>query len=313
MYQVLSVLSGILITVMVAINGQLTGKYGVYSATVMIHVIGLLFITSLVTIRRKDLRPLRKLPFYYFLGGAVGVGTVVFNNLAFGHISVSAILALGLLGQILTSLVVDQFGFFRMPQHPFSAQKLPGIALVIFGIVWMLWPFEAAILVPVVVSLLTGVTIVVSRSINACLTQQTGMLQSTLCNYTVGLLVSLPILFVLGTGEPMLTSFSLSPRASIYLGGILGVCIVTSFNAVSSKISSFYVTLLSFAGQVFSGIALDALLSGSFSIMNLIGGVFVTAGMVQNMVSDRKVVAKPACPCPSDEQDHPVRTGSKES
>lgn len=312
MYQGLSVLSGILITVMVAINGQLTEKYGVYSATVMIHVIGLLFISSLVAIKRKSLRPLRKLPFYYYLGGAVGVGTVVFNNLAFGHISVSAILALGLLGQILTSLVVDQFGFFHMTRHPFSARKLPGIALVTFGIAWMLWPFDAAIVIPVVVSLLTGVTIVVSRSINACLTQHTGMLQSTLCNYTVGLLVSLPILFALGTGEPMLTSFSLSPRAYIYLGGILGVCIVTSFNAVSSKISSFYVTLLSFAGQVFSGIALDAVLSGAFSLFNLIGGIFVTVGMVQNMWSDRKVIIKPACPCAADEQAHPIRN-DKES
>lgn len=300
MVQVLSILSGILISVMVAINGQLTAQYGVYSATVLIHVIGLVFISLLVAIKRKSLKPAKKLPFYFYLGGAIGVGTVVFNNLAFGHISVSAILALGLLGQILSSLVIDQFGFFHMPRHPFSGRKLPGIAMVTIGIGWMLWPFDVRIIVPVVLSLLTGVTIVVSRSINACLTQRTGMLQSTLCNYAVGLVVSAVILFAAGSGEPMLTSFSLSPRVYIYTGGILGVCIVTMFNAVASKTSSFYITLLSFAGQVFSGIALDAILTGSISFLNLIGGVFVTAGMVHNMWSDRKTASKPSCPCPAE-------------
>jgi transporter family-2 protein len=303
MAQGLSVLAGILISVMVVINGQLTETYGIYSATVMIHVVGLLFISTLVAVKRKSLKPAKKLPFYFYLGGAVGVGTVVFNNMAFGHISISAILALGLLGQILTSLVVDQFGFFNMARHPFSARKLPGIALVIVGIACMLWPFDAHIVIPVVVSLLTGVTIVVSRSINACLTQQTGMLQSTLCNYVVGLVVSAVILLAAGSGEPMVTAFTLSPRVYIYTGGILGVCIVTMFNAVSRRISSFYVTLLSFAGQIFFSVALDAVLAGSFAFLNLIGGVFVTAGLAHNMWTDRKTNTKPPCSCAVNEQD----------
>jgi transporter family-2 protein len=298
MYQALSVLTGILITVMVTINGELTGIYGVYSATVIIHAVGLTLITLLVAIKRKSLRPANKLPFYYYLGGFVGVGTVVFNNMAFGYISVSAMLALSLLGSILTSLVIDQFGLFRMARYPFTARKLPGIVLVCVGIAWMLWPFDARIVVPVVVSLLTGVTIVVSRSLNACLTQQTGVLQGTFFNYAVGLTVSAVILLAVGRGEPMLAHFSLSPRVYIYTGGMLGVCTVTLFNAASSKISSFYITLLSFAGQVFSGIAMDALLSGSFSLLNLIGGVFVTAGLTQNLWTDKKIRAAAPCPCP---------------
>ncbi len=297
MYQGLSVLTGILISVMVAINGQLTVTYGMYSATVVIHLVGLLFITMLVLIKRKSARPAKKLPFHFYLGGAVGVATVVFNNMAYGHISMSALLALSLLGQILSSLVVDQFGLFSMPRRPISVRKLPGIVLVTVGIGWMLWPFDARVIIPVVVSLLTGVTIVVSRSINACLARQTGMLQSTLCNYAVGFAVSILVLLAAGTGEPMLSSFTLSPRVYIYTGGMLGVCVVTLFNAVAAKVSSFYITLLSFAGQVFSGLVLDIMLTGSFSLFNLIGGVFVTVGLAQNMWTDRKagVASSPAC------------------
>ena len=295
MLQGLSVLAGVLIAIMVTINGGLSDTYGVYSATVIIHMVGVSFVSILVAVRRKCLKSGEKLPLHYYLGGAVGVGTVVFNNMAFGHISVTAILALSLLGSVLCSLVIDQFGWFGMARHPVSVKKLPGIALAVLGIGWMLWPFDMRVAVPVIVSLLTGVTIVVSRSLNACLTCKTGMLQSTFFNYAVGLTVSAVILLIFGRGETMMAGFEFSPRVWIYTGGMLGACIVTLFNAVSVKLSSFYVSLLSFVGQIFAGVALDALLAGAFSLPNLIGGALVATGLAQNLWVDRKSNV-PACP-----------------
>lgn len=303
MYHVLSVLSGILITLMIAVNGELGATYGVYSSTVMIHVIGLILISLVLVIRHLRLLPEKKVPFQLFLGGAVGVGTVVFNNLSFGRISVSAILALSLLGQTLTSLTIDQLGLFQMPKHPFSMRKLPGIGIVVVGIAWMLWPFDMDIIVPVILSLLSGVTIVVSRSINACLACKTGMLQSTFFNYAVGLSVSAAILLIAGTGEPLLTTpLSLSPRVYIYTGGLMGVFVVTLLNAIVSRISSFYATLLLFIGQVFSGVILDGVLSGSFSLLNIVGGAFVAAGLAACMLADKKARPPIAPGCPASSQ-----------
>ena len=299
----LSVLSGILITLMVAVNGELGATYGVYSATVMIHIIGLILISLLLVIKRRRFFPVQKLPFQLFLGGAVGVGTVVFNNLSFGRISVSAILALGLLGQTLTSLIIDQFGLFQMPKHPFSMKKLPGFVLVIVGIAWMLWPFDMSVIVPVVLSLFSGVTVVVSRSINACLASRTNMLQSTFFNYAVGLTVSVAILLIAGTGEPLLTApFSLSPQVYIYTGGFMGVFVVTLLNVIVSKIPSFYATLLLFIGQVFSGVILDGMISGSFSVLNIVGGIFVVAGLAASMMADRKARLQIIPDCPENGQ-----------
>jgi len=299
MIQGLSVLAGILIAVMVTINGELSDTYGVYSATVIIHIAGALFVSVLLAVRRKSLKSDERLPLHYYLGGAVGVGTVVFNNMAFGRISVTAILALSLLGSVLCSLVVDQYGWFGMARHPVSVKKLPGIVLAALGIAWMLWPFDMRVIVPVIVSLLTGVTIVVSRSLNARLTCKTGMLQSTFFNYAVGLAVSAAILLAFGQSEPMMAGFAFSPRIWIYTGGMLGACIVTLFNAVSVKISSFYVSLLSFVGQIFAGVALDALLAGAFSLPNLIGGVLVTAGLAHNLWIDKKDRARLSASCPA--------------
>lgn len=296
MYHFLSVLGGIFVAVMVAINGQLTSYYGLYSATVVIHLVGLIFISMLLAIRKERFFAAKKLPFYLYLGGAVGFATVVFNNMAFGKISVSAILAIGLLGQCLTSLVFDQYGFFNMPKHAFVKTKLIGIALVVLGIALMVMGAKMDAIIPIIVSLLTGVSIVVSRTINASLAQHTSIMTSTFFNYGVGLAVSAVILIFAGRGEPMLMQFSLSSKAWIYLGGIIGVCVVTLLNAAVCKISSFYMTLLLFAGQVFSGIAVDMVLTEMFSFSNLLGGVFVTAGLAQNLWADRRALARACTP-----------------
>ncbi len=288
MYHFLSVLGGVFIAVMVAINGELTLFYGLYSATVVIHLAGLLFICLLIAGRRARFLPVSKLPFHLYLGGAVGVATVVFTNMAYGRISVSAILAIGLLGQCLTSLVFDRYGFLGMPKHAFAKMKLIGISFVVLGIVFMTSGSKMDAIVPIVLSLLTGVAIVVSRTINAALAQRTSVLTSTFYNYFVGLALSAVILLIAGRGEPLLTQFLLSPKVWIYLGGIFGVGLVTLLNAAVCKISSFYMTLLMFAGQVFTGLVIDIMLTDMFSLNNLLGGVLVTVGLVQNLWVDRR-------------------------
>lgn len=294
MYHFLSVLSGVFAAVMVVVNGELSSYYGLYSSTVVIHIIGLIFVLLISVARRERIFPAEKQRFYLYLGGVLGVITVVFCNFAFSSISVSAILALGLLGQSLTSLIFDRYGFLNMPKHPFSKPKLLGIAFIILGIVLMLINSKADALIPIVLSLLTGVSIVVSRTLNAALARNTSVLTSTVFNYITGLCVSAAVLLIAGTSEPMMQMFSLSPKVWIYTGGIIGVCMVSLLNAVVCKISSFYMTLLLFAGQVFAGVALDGALTGSFSVNSLIGGFAITAGLAQNLWIDKRAHISPA-------------------
>jgi transporter family-2 protein len=288
MYHFLSVLAGILVAISVEQNGDLAASFGLNSSTVIIHVVGLLFVCIILAVKREKFLPVKKMPFHLYLGGAVGVVTVVFCNLSYGRISVSAILALGLLGQSITALVFDRYGFWNMPRHAFSKAKLFGIAFVLLGIVLMLINSSMDALVPVILSLLTGVSTVVSRTINAALAKETSVLKSTVFNYITGLSVSAVVLLIAGRNEPMIQNFSLSPNVWIYLGGVVGVCAVSMLNAAVCKISSFYMTLLLFAGQVFTGIVIDILLTGSFMINNLVGGIAITIGLAQNLWIDKR-------------------------
>ncbi|MFA9465368.1 MAG: DMT family transporter [Velocimicrobium sp.] len=135
MYYLLTIIGGILTTSMIAINGELTSWYGVYLATVMIHLIGLIPLSVMVKIKHVRLKLPKELPIYYFLGGVIGVGTTICNNIAYGAIGVSAIMALGLLGQSITSILIDEFGLFGMMRRRFNKKKIVGFIFVCMGIV----------------------------------------------------------------------------------------------------------------------------------------------------------------------------------
>ena len=134
-YYILAMIGGLLITVMVAINGELSAYYSLYIATVIIHVVGLTCVTVMLLIKKVKLKPPKKLPLFLYIGGMIGVLTTLFNNIAYARISVSALLAIGLFGQSLTSLVIDQTGWLGMAKKKFNRKKLIGIGFMVIGIV----------------------------------------------------------------------------------------------------------------------------------------------------------------------------------
>ena len=289
MYYLMSLIIGILVAIMIAANGGLTTLYGMYAATVIIHIVGLVLIGGLILVRRE--RPFAKAqPWYLYLGGVIGVVTTACVNYAFGKISLSAILAIGLFGQSVAGVLVDQFGLMGMRRHPFRLYQLPGLLLVAGGIAWMMGGGFA--ILPVLAVLLSGVLLVASRSYNARLAQNTSVYISTFFNYICGLVTAIPVFLLLGGGDAIYRGFALSPNWWIYLGGAIGVATVWLSSVVAVKIPQLYITLLMFVGQVFTGVMIDALLQGSFSIENIIGGALVALGLSLNLLFERRASRK---------------------
>jgi transporter family-2 protein len=285
MYYLLSLLIGILVAIMIAVNGGLTTLFGVYSATVVIHIVGLLLISTIILLRRE--KPFAaRYPWYLYIGGVLGVATTACTNYAFGKISVSAILAVSLFGQSIMGLLVDQFGLFRMRVHRFRAHQLPGLLFVVCGIGCMIvGSFQ---LVAVLAVFASGVNLVISRSFNARLADSTSVYVSSFYNYVFGLAAAIPVFLLLGRGEPAAAAFALSQNWWVYLGGAIGVITVWLSNVVVVKIPALYITLLMFVGQVFTGVVLDTLIDGAFSLQNLVGGLFVAAGLTLNLLFERR-------------------------
>ncbi|MCL2589055.1 MAG: DMT family transporter [Oscillospiraceae bacterium] len=283
MYYFLSLLSGILIAIMILVNGGLAEVYSLHWATVFIHIIGLILIILILLVKREDPFTNRQRWFFY-LGGAIGVLNVVSANVAFGRISVSAILALGLLGQSVAGLIIDHFGIWGLPKHRMSRGNLVGLVIILIGVVPMLTSFE---IVAVLMSFAGGVGVVLNRTFNAKLAEVTTIGTSTFYNYIVGLLVALPIFWFFGR-EDARFCFAFASSWYLYTGGLLGVVLILMSNVLVLKIAAFYLTLLIFIGQVFTGILIDAVLDGAFSPQIFLGGILVAAGLGANLLMDRK-------------------------
>ncbi len=73
-----------------------------------------------------------------------------------------------------------------------------------------------------------------------------------------------------------------------YTGGLVGVVVIALSSYLSSKISAFYLTLLLFVGQLFTGMVLDYLVVNDFSIIKLLGGMLVVIGLSYNLIIDKK-------------------------
>jgi len=269
---------------MIALNGGLAAQYGLFWATVFIHLAGLCLCVVWVITKRE--RPFAAMhPWFLYLGGAIGVLITIFNNLAFGRISISAILALVLLGQSVTGFVVDHWGLWGMHKRPISRGNLVGLALILCGIAPMLTDFEV---VAVAVSFAAGCGVVLARTFGAKLAECTSVPVSTLFNYLIGFAIALPVFFIFGGGEAPLLGGTFSSAWYIYVGGIIGVSVIAISNIVVVKIAAFYLTLLIFIGQVSAGIVIDAVLDGAFSVRILLGGILVAIGLGANFWMDRR-------------------------
>ncbi|MFT4106982.1 MAG: DMT family transporter [Lacrimispora sp.] len=287
MYQFLSFISGILLSVMISVNGSLSDQYGAFTAAVIIHVIGSLFALSFYFLQREKKALFVHRPKWIYLGGAIGVLTTIFSNLAFGHISMTSIIALGLLGQTVASLFIDIFGWFDMERRPFQKTSLFGLAFAVFGVFLMLDNTVATGLTAVFISFASGITVVLSRTVNAYLGKKIGALNGSLVNHLVGLPITVVIALIVTKGTYLNTVSDNGFQIWIYLGGVLGVAAVMLFNIIVPQIPAFQLTMLAFVGQVFTGVLLDVMAGNYNSDTSFLGGTVIAAGIAINMIMER--------------------------
>ncbi|MDD3411616.1 MAG: DMT family transporter [Eubacteriales bacterium] len=138
MVSLFTLLGGALLAVTVMQNGDLAAFMGNYRATVAVHGVGLITLLAWMLLRREKFHLDRRMPWLYYMGGVLGVLTVVCLNLTYAELGVSVSLALGLLGQSLMGGIIDQFGLFHSVKRPFCRQHILSFALIIGGIVVML-------------------------------------------------------------------------------------------------------------------------------------------------------------------------------
>lgn len=140
MYYFLSLIAGSLLAFMVSSNGIVGEAAGNYASSVIIHFIGLVAVIIVLFLRKAKFKNLRTLPLWMYSAGLIGIITVLFNNLTYTALGVSLTVALGLLGQSVTSILIDHFGLFGLPVSRFDTKKIVGFVIILGGIIIMALP-----------------------------------------------------------------------------------------------------------------------------------------------------------------------------
>lgn len=70
---------------------------------------------------------------WHWTGGLMGAGYVATISLSVPRLGTATTMVLVLLGQVIFSILLDQFGWFGMAEHPTTWPRLVGVLLVFLG------------------------------------------------------------------------------------------------------------------------------------------------------------------------------------
>ncbi|WXR62255.1 DMT family transporter [Peptostreptococcaceae bacterium AGR-M142] len=137
MFGILGLINGFIIAVMVFCNGYLGNFLKGFQSILIINMVGILFSSLILIIKEKKLNIKKidkSIPIYYYFGGVAGFLVVYSNIICLKHITVSALIALVLIGQIIASSLIDHFGIFGVKKYLFKKEKFIGIFMIFIGI-----------------------------------------------------------------------------------------------------------------------------------------------------------------------------------
>lgn len=137
MLNFLSIFIGGLIAIMLSFNSILAQNTGTYISTVIIHMAGLSTLIIIMIIKKYKITFKKGLPILLYSGGAIGIITVVCNTVSIGAIGATLTISLGLLGQVISSIIIDHFGLLEVTKVKFNKKKFFGLSLMILGIIIM--------------------------------------------------------------------------------------------------------------------------------------------------------------------------------
>lgn len=128
--------AGVVLIVQVGVNTSLRAAVGnPVMAALISFLIGSVALLAFLLLMRTPWparAQLSAVPAWMWLGGVLGAFYVVSTIIVGPRIGAAALLALIVLGQLVTSLLVDHFGWLGFPEHPVTPLRLLG-AVMLFG------------------------------------------------------------------------------------------------------------------------------------------------------------------------------------
>lgn len=122
------------------INAALGRALGLIEATFIVHAVGLALAGVLLFLPQLGAGGLARAgqaPWYYYLGGVLGVLIVYAVARSIPRVGVAPATTAIIMGQVLTAALIDHLGLFGMQKIPFTWYRVLGTLLMAGG-AWLL-------------------------------------------------------------------------------------------------------------------------------------------------------------------------------
>lgn len=275
-------LAGGLQSGMQSLNGELQGYIGLFGVSLITHLIGGALLAGYLAIRGEKIR-LGPMPWYLYSAGALGLTLVAGSSLCVSRIGPALTTCMSISGQLVSSTLMDHFGWMGAKRTLFRIKRIPGLLVVLTGVLAVnagalqtgaRWDGGSLLL-----AFLLGGVNVLSKTVNFQAAGYLGTVNGTLINYLVASPLSAVLMVLAGETAGGMAAFGSAPTW-LYLGGVCGV-VALVLNVTSLKgLTLFQSAALLLMGQLTGAAVLDTVMYQSMSMGKLVGILIVTTGVV---------------------------------
>jgi bacterial/archaeal transporter family-2 protein len=131
------------LAIQVAMNTTM-GTYagGAAGATLLSFLTGALALALVMVVARSEwpsYRVVAGAPWWAWFGGVLGGVYVLVTVLLSNRLGPGPMFAAIVAGQMVTALVLEQFGWLGVPQHPVGVARAIGVAMLVGGVALIRW------------------------------------------------------------------------------------------------------------------------------------------------------------------------------
>jgi transporter family-2 protein len=133
---VLALISGVLMAVQGSLNTSLSKAIGLLEATFVVQITGTILVMILLFIfnlGKGNLSAWQNAPWYSWLGGIIGVAIIYLVAASIPSVGVANATTAIIVGQVLTAIIIDQFGGFGLERMACSPKQIFGLVLLAIG------------------------------------------------------------------------------------------------------------------------------------------------------------------------------------
>ncbi|HAS73847.1 MAG TPA: hypothetical protein DCS67_06860 [Clostridiales bacterium UBA8960] len=136
MAKILAYVTGLILSIMVTFNGLLSSFTSTYLSNVIYHAIGLFFFGLLMLMLSRKTSKI-KFRWIYLVPGFLGSLTIILNNVVLNAIGVTMMITFTLVGQVITSLMIDRWGLLGKESVKIHTKQWFGVGIMILGLAIM--------------------------------------------------------------------------------------------------------------------------------------------------------------------------------